>query len=122
MGKYTDKPAIALQALHYHSPHAALMHHFEDYFDLWEQFEDLWRQSYPPPACNLDKIQPILAAMAQIRSECKGLYNQLRLDPSAIHPIQKFPPIDHIKNKKKAANAAKYNQKKGAKAQKKRKK
>ena len=44
MGKYTDNPARILRTINYLTPHAALMQHFEDYFDLWDSFEDLWRQ------------------------------------------------------------------------------
>ena len=107
MGKYTDTHALRLRALHYFSPHAALMHHFDDYFDIWDRFEALWRQSYGPPIENIEHIEHLLGEMALIRAECKGLYNQLRVDPSAIHPIQKLPPTNHIKKAQRRPNTTK---------------
>ena len=97
MGKYTDNPARILRTINYLTPHAALMQHFEDYFDLWDSFEDLWRRSMAPPMHNTDVLGLLMVEMEHIRGQCKALYNKLRIDPDGVHPIQRLPPVTWIK-------------------------
>ena len=96
MGKYTDQAAIVMRTLNYYYPHAAFMHFFEDLLREWDKFDALWRLSYGPPIQNQAELGDILAKMHEIQSECKTLYNNLRINPSGGGLIQTLPPLSHI--------------------------
>lgn len=117
MGKYTDLAWQQMEHMAYYEPHGAFLDYFDYLLALYDEFEGIWRRSYPPPQANTDILQLILREIAETRNMCKLLYSKLRVDPTGLQGIQRFPlfteivhtppPLKSLKKPKKGKNTEK---------------
>lgn len=69
----------------------AMMEEIDKILWLWDHFDTLWRNSYPPPAKNQEELSMILAEIHKTRQNCKTLYNQCELDSNSWSALQDLP-------------------------------
>ncbi len=78
----------------------ALMDEFDKLLFIWDQFDQLWRNSYPPPAKNQEELSILLAHMVETRQNCKTLYRHCELDCNSWSALQDLP-LDNLVIRKK---------------------
>jgi len=107
MRKYTSQAASRMKWTHFYYPHGAMLDRFEEFMHIWGQFDALWRRSYGPPIENKDLLAIMVADMAEIQRECKALYSRLKVDPTGIEGITRFPPVNTIVHKSPTLKSSK---------------
>jgi len=69
----------------------AMMEEIDKILWLWDHFDTLWRNSYPPPAKNQEELGLILAEIHKTRQNCKTLYRHCELDINSWSALQDLP-------------------------------
>ena len=69
----------------------AMMEEIDKMLWLWDQFDSLWRNSYPPPMKNKKMLGVLLSELHKTRKNCKTLYTQCELDSNSWSALQDLP-------------------------------
>ena len=69
----------------------AMMEEIDKMLWLWDQFDTLWRNSYPPPMNNEVQLGLLLQELKKTRENCKTLYRHCELDSNSWSALQDLP-------------------------------
>ena len=69
----------------------AMMEEIDKMLWLWDQFDTLWRNSYPPPLQNEQQLGLLVGELKKTRENCKTLYRHCELDSNSWSALQELP-------------------------------
>ena len=69
----------------------AMMEEIDKMLWLWDQFDTLWRNSYPPPLQNEQQLGLLVGELKKTRENCKTLYRHCELDSNSWSALQDLP-------------------------------